>query len=758
MFSILRRPTGYRIVFGLLTVFVILSGIGTAAIVRLNQISTTVDDVTNHLAAERALADDIVNRISLVRFYANRYVRTQSQADLDHFNQAYSALEALLVQADGRTTNPARVEMLSHLRPAVQAYRDAFQEIAQLIQQRQSIQSEVLDVEGLTAERRLTALKTHTISLRDSSVFLSFSNAQNAFQLMRLSTARYLVSGDEPYAFLFEQAYEAAEGALLSLEAALQDPAQRENAAGAREAASAYYEGFQKIRAGYVRQKELFKTVLDTRESEASSTVAVMVAGVEREFQSRNNYSQALIAQTRLGLIGTTVIAALTGLVLSAVIYRRATEREVAAHALREARDQLEIRVKERTDELQAANARLTQEIEERTRAERAMEERWLYLKAVLEAVPDAIVTLDARGQVVEWNSSAERLFGFSREEVVGSQIDRMITNADTYAEAVKLTEETLSQAGIAPVETVRCRKDGSLVDVILAASPVRVAGASIGAVAIYTDITERKLAEKQLERYAAELKQANEEVKHFAYIVSHDLRAPLVNLKGFSSELRFALEDIQGSLDQAMPHLDEEQRQTLTTALQEDVPEALNFIEFSVTRMDHFINAVLKLSRLGRRELSMEPIDMNTLIRETLEPLGHQIERSQVQVRVEELPVVIADRTAMEQIMGNLLGNALKYLEPGRPGVIEVTADHGEDEVVVRVRDNGRGIAKDDMHKVFAPFRRAGRQDVPGEGMGLAYVQTLVRQHGGRIWCESELGEGTTFHLAIPNTNRRDA
>ncbi|MCZ7575076.1 MAG: PAS domain S-box protein [Ardenticatenaceae bacterium] len=751
MFSVLQRPAGRRLIFGFLIAFAIPCGIGTVAVVRLNQISATVDDVTDHLAVERALADDIVNQTSLVRFYASRYVRTQSQADLDQFNQAYSTLEALLIQADHQTTDPERVDMLNRIQPAVQGYGDAFHKIAQLIRQRQSIQSEALDVGTLTTENRLTALKIHTISLRDPFVFLSFGNAQNAFQLMRLNTSRYLASGDERYAILLEKAYQEAQSALLGLEAALQDPAQRENAAEAREATLAYHAGFQTIRAGYTQQNGLFRTELDTRESEASGTAAAMAASVEREFRARNNYSQALIAQTRFGLIGMTAIAALAGLLLSAVIYRRAAEREGAAQAFREARDQLEIRVHERTAELRAANAQLRQEIDKRERAERGIEERWLYLKAVLEAVPDAIVTLDARGQIVEWNSSAERLFGYSREEVVGRQLDSIITNGDTYAEAVKLTEETLSRAGVAPVETVRCRRDGSLVDVTLAASPVRVAGASIGAAAVYTDITERKLAEKQLERYAAELKQANEEVKQFAYIVSHDLRAPLVNLKGFSAELRFALEDIQRAIHQALPHLDEQQRQTLTTALEEEVPEALDFIESSVTRMDHFISAVLKLSRLGRRELRMEPLDMNVLVREVLEPLRHQIERNQVQVSVAELPTVVADRTAVEQIIGNILGNALKYLEPDRPGVIEVTASDGEDEFIIHVRDNGRGIAKDDMHKVFAPFRRAGRQDVPGEGMGLAYVQTLVRQRGGRIWCDSELGTGTTFHFTIP-------
>ena len=255
---------------------------------------------------------------------------------------------------------------------------------------------------------------------------------------------------------------------------------------------------------------------------------------------------------------------------------------------------------------------------------------------------------------------------------------------------------------------------------------------------------------EKMVAERTAELEEANEEVKQFAYIVSHDLRAPLVNLRGFTSELRSSLRVIQSAMDDALPHLDEDQKKAVDTALDEDVPEAMGFIESSVTRMDRFINAVLKLSRIGRREFKLESIDMNALVDAILETLTHQIEERSVKVTVEKLPGVTADRTAMEQIIGNLLNNAISYLDPGRPGEITVTGRRDGSVTTYSVRDNGRGIAKEDEQKVFAPFRRAGRNDVKGEGMGLSYVQTMVRRHGGRIWFESEAGAGTTFNFTI--------
>jgi signal transduction histidine kinase len=255
---------------------------------------------------------------------------------------------------------------------------------------------------------------------------------------------------------------------------------------------------------------------------------------------------------------------------------------------------------------------------------------------------------------------------------------------------------------------------------------------------------------ERRVQERTAELAAANEEVKRFAYIVSHDLRAPLINLKGFAGELRVAGDVVQAALPAVLPHLDASQRAAVSQALDQDMPEALGFIDTSVSRMDRLIRAILHLSRLGRRELHFEPLDMHELVQDTVRTLAHQLARRQAQMTIGPLPQVVADRTAMEQILGNLLTNAVAYLEPGRPGEIMVTAEHRPEGTVFHVRDNGRGIAAEDIPKVFEPFRRVGRQDVPGEGMGLAYVQMLVRRHGGDIRCHSTLGVGTTFTFTM--------
>jgi signal transduction histidine kinase len=265
--------------------------------------------------------------------------------------------------------------------------------------------------------------------------------------------------------------------------------------------------------------------------------------------------------------------------------------------------------------------------------------------------------------------------------------------------------------------------------------------------------IIERKRSDEKLQRYASELEQTNDEIKNFAYIVSHDLRAPLINLKGFSGELHYALKEIETLLRTSLSSVDKDTRKKLTTIIEEDVTEALGFIDSSVSVMDNLINAILELSRIGRRELNPEKICTKELVTSVLKSMAHQIDKVNVDISVGDLPDIYADRTSMEQIVGNILDNALKYLRPGIRGRIEITAEDGSGVTVFHFRDNGRGIAKEDIHKVFEIFRRAGRQDVPGEGMGLAYVKTLLRRHGGQIWCKSDLGVGTTFSFTIPKS-----
>jgi signal transduction histidine kinase len=256
-------------------------------------------------------------------------------------------------------------------------------------------------------------------------------------------------------------------------------------------------------------------------------------------------------------------------------------------------------------------------------------------------------------------------------------------------------------------------------------------------------------LEERVQERTAA-LTEANEEIQRFAYIVSHDLRAPLVNIMGFTSEMESAAATIASFVKRAADRDPEGTRDVLAAA-QEDIPESIGFIKTSAAKMDRLIGAILKLSREGRRVLAAEPVAMRPLLEGIAASLQHQAESRGAEFSIGPVPDLVSDRLVLEQVFSNLMENALKYGQPGRPGRIVVSGRRSGRQAVFTVADNGRGIAERDLERVFELFRRAGDQDVPGEGIGLAHVRALVRRLGGRIDCVSRQDVGSTFRVEIP-------
>ena len=257
---------------------------------------------------------------------------------------------------------------------------------------------------------------------------------------------------------------------------------------------------------------------------------------------------------------------------------------------------------------------------------------------------------------------------------------------------------------------------------------------------------------EDMVEARVGDLRQANEEIQRFAYIVSHDLRAPLVNVLGFTSELdalRGDLKTFFNEVEARVPDLVTSQRRE---AIETDLPEALGFIRASTTKMDRLINAILKLSREGRRTLLPEKISLTQLVGAQGESLSQQLASKDAELLVDgELPDLVSDRLAVEQIFGNLIENAVKYLMPGRAGRITVKGQREGALLCYKIVDNGRGIAEKDRERIFELFRRSGEQDTQGEGIGLAYVRNLARRLGGAVSVESEFGKGSTFTVTLP-------
>ena len=271
---------------------------------------------------------------------------------------------------------------------------------------------------------------------------------------------------------------------------------------------------------------------------------------------------------------------------------------------------------------------------------------------------------------------------------------------------------------------------------------------------------------ESTIDERTSDLREANEEIQRFAYIVSHDLRSPLVNIMGFTSEL----EELRGDIfkriatlsrpDEIPPPAAEDPAAVVEPVLDEadkqlsqDFTEALGFIKSSIGKMDRLISAILNLTREGRREFQPVPIAMRDLIENIASTMAHQAAEAEAQIRVEPLPDIVSDRLALEQIFSNLIDNALKYLKTGVPGDIAIRGRRKLGFAIFEISDNGRGIDPKDHQRIFDLFRRAGTQDRPGQGIGLAHVRALVRRLGGTMSVSSELGKGSTFTVTLPAT-----
>jgi signal transduction histidine kinase len=252
-----------------------------------------------------------------------------------------------------------------------------------------------------------------------------------------------------------------------------------------------------------------------------------------------------------------------------------------------------------------------------------------------------------------------------------------------------------------------------------------------------------------------ADLREANDEIQRFAYIVSHDLRSPLVNIMGFTTEIESIKKDTFDQLSAMQEKDTEAGRKTLE--LSKDFDESLVFIKSSIGKMDRLINSILKLSREGQRTFKPEYVSMDQLIKTLTDAVAHQAAEKDAEITVEPLPPLKSDRLALEQIFSNLVDNALKYSRADRPGRIRIRGRVDNAQVVYEVEDNGRGIAPEDHQRVFDLFRRAGVQDQKGEGIGLAHTRALVRRLGGYMTLKSVLGEGSTFIVTLPRRMQED-
>ena len=432
--------------------------------------------------------------------------------------------------------------------------------------------------------------------------------------------------------------------------------------------------------------------------------------------------------------------------------------------------------------ELEELNRKLQREIEERRAVEAELRRSHAVLEAIVDASPLSILAIDRQGQVTLWNPAAESLFGWKREEVLGQQPPH-VPEPDREAFQKMLDHEFQGEA-FREFDTRRQTKAGELVEVAAWTAPLKVDGETVGGLHILSDITERKKLERAREQLAAlleakvaertaELEQTNRELtarnaenELFVYSVSHDLRSPLVNLQGFSQELRYSCEEIRNLLKDPQTPL--AVRDSITAVLDGDVNEAIYYIQTAVTNLSDILMSLLKLSRAGRLEYHWEAVEMRAILSQVLTGAMAEVRNRKASVEIHVNSTVSGDRQALEQAFSHLVSNALRYSKPDVPPQIEIgELPHGAEtdvsvdasrSITYYVRDNGLGIPTEHQSKVFQAFQRLHPAAPAGEGIGLALTRRIIERHGGKIWFQSEAGVGTTFFVALPPASPADS
>ncbi|NDP47741.1 MAG: PAS domain S-box protein [Sulfuriferula multivorans] len=370
-------------------------------------------------------------------------------------------------------------------------------------------------------------------------------------------------------------------------------------------------------------------------------------------------------------------------------------------------------------------------DITRRKQAEEALRESEARMRAIFDTAVDGIVTIDERGTIERFNPAAERMFGYTEGEVVEKNVSMLMPSPyheahDGYlAHYMQTGEKKIIGIGR---EVVGQRKDGTTFPMDLAVGETRQ-GVRRMFTGTVRDISARKQAEEQRDRLLRELESANEELKNFGYVVSHDLKAPLRAIGSLANWL---------STDYA-DKFDDEGR------------EHMRLLISRVHRMDGLIDGILQYSRVGRVKEVSVPVDLNRQVHEVIDLLAPP---ANIAISVENsLPTVMVEPTRIQQVFQNLLSNAIKYMDKPE-GEIRIACNIKGKQWKFSITDNGPGIEPQHFEKIFQLFQTlAPRDRVESTGVGLALVKKIVEMYGGRIWLESTLGRGSTFFFTLPRT-----
>ncbi len=354
--------------------------------------------------------------------------------------------------------------------------------------------------------------------------------------------------------------------------------------------------------------------------------------------------------------------------------------------------------------------------------------------EGLFELAPDAILVVGRSGDIVRANKQAEKLFGYSRNELFNVHHEILLPER-LRKEHMEHRRVYMSDPYIRPMgtglELYGRRKDGGEFSVDIALGPLK-AEEDMVVIAVIRDISELKTADDMIKKRTAELTDAMKELDAFTYSVAHDLRAPVRQMNGFVELLK---KRIVGLPDDKIKHY-------------------ADAIAAASLKMGLLIDDLLAFSRLGRTEIQKRKIEFNALVKEVVQDIQDEVKGRDIKWAIDELPEVYGDHGLLRLVFVNLISNAVKFTNTRPRAEIKIGCINEVDKFICSIKDNGVGFDMKYVNKLFGVFQRLHAQnEFEGTGIGLANVRRIISRHGGRIWAEGSVGQGATFYFTIPKT-----
>jgi PAS domain S-box-containing protein len=346
------------------------------------------------------------------------------------------------------------------------------------------------------------------------------------------------------------------------------------------------------------------------------------------------------------------------------------------------------------------------------------------------------MVIASKEGIILETNEAVEKHLGYKPETLTGKHIESVLKNIDLNA--------CFSEV------TINCSSGSRLCLLAVVSTVVDNNYNIVKYIVSFTDVEKLPTMAKRIAEERAKVGATKAELQMFVSCISHDLRSPLVSIEGFIVELEELLNDMREHTSTTCEQ-NKECKKTFDDIF-DNMNEAIGFVDTSVTRLKRLVNIVVDLHKNSERKLNNKPIDIKSILNMLISSMQHQIDKANCIIRINaQMPHLNADSSVIERIFANILDNAIKYLDPSRPGQIDIDYYIKDQKVIFTIKDNGIGISENSRKYVFQPFRRATDREIPGDGVGMPMVKSLIDLYNGEIWFNSKEQRGTTFYLSFP-------